>query len=472
MIHGNTPPNSFLAMPYAYSFSIDDSVGNMLEKGTGLVFAIGGNKNLPNPNPYAVGRVRPCEPRKRRSTGETFVQYGVCQGYKLGALCPLMEPLPSDNFVVAADSYPVLVTLSDNHNKKYSFIITKAPPFPAATSHAQIQCESGDKWCADTVQTHSVPADPPIKTFPDNYIETGPPNAASWTTRSGGPRTLGSSLMAPARRPASRTALGAAALRAFHQLRDGEPKVLDDPITPHLLGADLARALAAIDPNDAAAGALRLQVVLRSRFAEDRLAQAVRRGVRQLVILGAGLDTFAYRQPDWAKALRIFEVDQPASQGDKRARLKAAGIEPPANVSFVAIDFERSSLREGLRASDLDFSAPTFFSCLGVLVYLSKAAVDAVFELVASFPPGSEIAFTYAGSDAGRSASAERAAALGEPWRTPLDAADLEADLRAAGFCEVTLLSPEQAEADYMAAPRRDGLVRPRASRIGAAVVG
>ncbi len=273
-------------------------------------------------------------------------------------------------------------------------------------------------------------------------------------------------------RPASRTALGAAALRAFHQLRDAEPKILDDPITPRLLGADLPRAMAAIDPGDAAAGGLRLQVVLRSRFAEDRLAAAVRRGLRQLVILGAGLDTFAYRQPEWARPLRIFEVDQPASQADKRARLEAAGVTPPANLSFVAIDFERTSLREGLLASDLDFSAPAFFSCLGVLVYLSREAVDAVFELAASFPPGSEIAFTYAGSGANRSASAERAAALGEPWRTPLDAANLEAELRAAGFSEVTFLSPDQAEAAYMSASRRDGLTRPRASRIAAAVVG
>lgn len=178
LIHGNMPPNNFLAMPYAYSFSIDDSVGNMLEKGTGLVIAVGGNKNLPNPNPYDPAKFVHVNLQKR-ATGETFTQYGICQGYKLGVLCPLMEPLPTDNFVVAADLYPVLVTLSDNHNKKYSFIITKAPPFPSQTSHAQIQCESGDKWCSDTVLTHSVPADPPIKVIPDNYIETGPPNAAS-----------------------------------------------------------------------------------------------------------------------------------------------------------------------------------------------------------------------------------------------------------------------------------------------------
>jgi methyltransferase (TIGR00027 family) len=193
-------------------------------------------------------------------------------------------------------------------------------------------------------------------------------------------------------RDASRTALGVAAIRAIHQLLDGEPKILHDPIAARLLDPDVLGAIStgAARTEDPAVRALRSRVVLRSRYAEDRLALAAGRGVRQLVVLGAGLDTFAYRQPCWARQLSIFEVDHPASQADKRARLRRAGVPTPPNLQFAPIDFETISLGGGLRASTLDFRTPTFFSCLGVLVYLTREAVDAVFDLVAGFPSGSE----------------------------------------------------------------------------------
>jgi methyltransferase (TIGR00027 family) len=97
---------------------------------------------------------------------------------------------------------------------------------------------------------------------------------------------------------------------------------------------------------------------------EERMREAVQRGVRQSVILGAGFDTFAYRQPDWARGLRIYEVDHRGTQREKRQRLERAGIPIPGNLEFVAVDFESVSLCEGLRGSSLDFSQPTFFSCL------------------------------------------------------------------------------------------------------------
>ncbi len=117
-------------------------------------------------------------------------------------------------------------------------------------------------------------------------------------------------------RTPSRTAAGVAWLRAAHQLVDDEPRILDDPIAPRLLGPIGCRA---IDERRAelftpGALALRAQVLLRSRYAEDQLAQAVPGGTSQYVILGAGLDTFAYRQPGWADEIRIFEVDQPTSR--------------------------------------------------------------------------------------------------------------------------------------------------------------
>src|SRR5262245_19591796 len=143
-------------------------------------------------------------------------------------------------------------------------------------------------------------------------------------------------------RSASTTALGVAALRAFHHLIDHEPKILDDPIVPHLIDRgtiDQIRSQSERFRHPMSAS-LRSHVVLRRRYTEDRLAEAVQRdGIAQYVILGAGLDTFAYRQPPWASQLRIFEVDHPASQAVKRQRLEQAGIPLPANLEFAAIDF-------------------------------------------------------------------------------------------------------------------------------------
>jgi methyltransferase (TIGR00027 family) len=268
------------------------------------------------------------------------------------------------------------------------------------------------------------------------------------------------------RRKASRTALGVAALRAIHQTLDGEPKVLDDPVvarlvrTGRLTGRYLRRAQV-----------LRSHVVLRSRFAEDRLEQAVERGVKQFVILGAGYDSFAYRQPAWARGLRIFEVDQPVTQLDKRRRLQAAGVALPDNLEFVGIDFEQTSLREGLSKSGLDFGQPAFFSCLGVLMYLRAEAVRAVFDLVAEFPAGSEIAFTFSTPAAAKSPLAWRVRLLGEPFRSHFEPRELAAELRGRGYSEVFFLRPEEAQRRYYQ-DRRDGLNAPRRSGIAAATVG
>ena len=272
-------------------------------------------------------------------------------------------------------------------------------------------------------------------------------------------------------RGASRTALGAAALRVIHERLDGTPKVLDDPISARLLGARTLEAILAggEQARIAESAGLRLHVVLRSRWAEERLKRAVDRGVRQFVTLGAGLDTFAYRQPHWARDLRIFEVDHPASQADKRERLAVAGIETPANLTFAAIDFEHVSLGEGLLASGVDVSAPTFFSCLGVLIYLAPEAVDAVFALAACFPAGSEIAFTFGGFRS--PAAAARAAELGEPWRTPLDPDVLAPRLRALGFGPIAFPSAEEMCA-YLQPPRTDGLTAPARPSVGAVIVG
>jgi methyltransferase (TIGR00027 family) len=278
--------------------------------------------------------------------------------------------------------------------------------------------------------------------------------------------------MTSTERALSRTALGVAAMRAVHQIADGQPKILDDRLSERLLEVDgrdaIDRSVARASEPDGLA--LRTRVLLRSRFAEDRLAGALRRGVRQCVILGAGLDTFAYRQPDWAKPLTVFEIDQPASQRDKRRRLAAAGIAVPDNVRYAAIDFETTSLADGLRTAGVDFGVPTFFSCLGVLVYLTREAVDAVFQLVASFPRGSEIAFTFSSAESLSSATATRAAQAGEPWRTTFAPAELTSMLGAMGFGNVHFL--EATEASQTMGIRSDALRPPRSSSIAAAIVG
>jgi methyltransferase (TIGR00027 family) len=263
--------------------------------------------------------------------------------------------------------------------------------------------------------------------------------------------------------PASFTAIWAAKQRALHQIYAAEPKILDDPIAVRLVGSDLDRTAPVAAANNTA-------VVLRSRFAEDRLALAVQRGVSQLVVLGAGLDTFAYRQPRWAGQLRVYEVDHHASQEDKRRRLAEADVPAPVNLEFVPIDFERMTLREGLRASSLDFGQPTFFSCLGVMGYLTAEAVMAIFHVVAQFPTGSEIAFTFF---AGKPPSevSTMTALVGEALQSHFDPDELTRDLQKMGFGEVTRLSSEEANRRYFQG-RTDGLRVPEWPVIAAAIVG
>ena len=277
----------------------------------------------------------------------------------------------------------------------------------------------------------------------------------------------------PPLREASRTAIGVAALRWQHQVIDGEPKILVDPVSGRLLGEAVLREVAARlgDPHAPEMRGLRAHVVLRSRYSEDRLAAAVRGGVSQLIILGAGLDTFAYRQLAWARGLRVCEVDHPASQDGKRRLLAAAGIAIPRNVEFIAIDFERTSLADGLKAAGVDFSMKTFFSCLGVTMYLTEESVDALFATVATFAPGSEIVFTYRPSRDDATALGRRVSELGEPWTFHIDTIALESKLKRLGFQRFEELDPVDAEALYFRG-RSDRLQAPTRRGIAAAVVG
>ncbi|HKW01349.1 MAG TPA: class I SAM-dependent methyltransferase [Vicinamibacterales bacterium] len=269
---------------------------------------------------------------------------------------------------------------------------------------------------------------------------------------------------------ASRTAVGVAALRAAHLVVDRPPFVLDDHIAIQLIDPDTRAKLGAPGAAEALAkvAALRAHVVVRSRFAEDCLADAVARGVTQYVLLGAGLDTFAWRQPAWASALRIYEVDQPASQGDKQERLARAGLPSPANLIFVPVDFATDVLGDRLREAGVDPGRPVFFSWLGVTPYLDEPAIDDVLRVIASGASGTEVVLTFAPLRDTPTRVAEMAAAMGEAFRSYFTPESLEAKLRGFGFADVSFLTPAEATARYFAS-RGDDLALPRSTSIARA---
>jgi methyltransferase (TIGR00027 family) len=279
-------------------------------------------------------------------------------------------------------------------------------------------------------------------------------------------------------RTTSATALGAAGLRAAHLLLDDPPPVFRDPLALRLLEAGADRTI--LEQSDRfrtpASRAIRSDVLVRSRYAEDRLAEGVRQGIRQYVILGAGLDTFAYRQPPWARDLQIIEVDHAGSGRDKRERLDRAGITVPPNVHYASTDLEVDALGSVLQEAGLNTSRPVFVACLGVLIYLSAAAAETIFATAGNLPPSSEFVFTFSRPDASTAgppaagSAAARVAAAGEPWRTRFEPDVVVARLRAAGFRSVSLLVAGDITERYLH-DRIDGLRAPARGVIADAVV-
>ncbi|MCW7536880.1 class I SAM-dependent methyltransferase [Aquabacterium sp. A7-Y] len=253
----------------------------------------------------------------------------------------------------------------------------------------------------------------------------------------------------------SRTAWRVATLRAQHQLLDDEPKVFVDPVSLRILGEQEAARLrrAPGRPRGKMARRIRADVVARSRIAEEALDEAVRRGVRQYVVLGAGLDTFAYRNPYPASQLRVFEVDHPATQAWKRQLLDQAGIEIPASLTFTPVDFESQTLAERLRAAGWRAEEPVFFSWLGVTVYLTPATVRGTLQWIAqSTARGSGIVFDHLVPPASmrpgeRWASrlvAWRCAWMGEPWHSYFDAGPLMQELHDMGYAQIESLGARE----------------------------
>jgi methyltransferase (TIGR00027 family) len=264
----------------------------------------------------------------------------------------------------------------------------------------------------------------------------------------------------------SRTALAAAMHRAAHQVVE-RGMIFQDPLALRILGVDEETVVR--EAGGEARRRMRMFIAMRTRFAEDALRVAVEDGTTQLVVLGAGLDTFAYRSP-YGVRLKVFEVDHPATQAWKKQRLKEAGIEVPEWLRFAPVDFERETLTEGLRAAGINDEAATFFTWLGVVPYLSETAIFETLGFIARLKGGAQVVFDYSDppevmddeTRAFHDQRARRVADIGERWMTYFEAEPLRERLLDVGFLEVEDLRPGQMLDRYFPGrgkqlPRRGG---------------
>jgi methyltransferase (TIGR00027 family) len=277
----------------------------------------------------------------------------------------------------------------------------------------------------------------------------------------------------------SRTILRPAIGRAAHQLFDA-PLVFRDPIAVGFVpeASEQAILAAAADHRALHSALFRAMVAVRNRFAEDRLAAAVERGIGQYVMLGAGLETFPWRQPDFARGMRLFLADHPATLAWSRDRFRERGLSQPENLAFAAADLEQKGLAADLAQAGFDPRIKAFVSALGVVHYLTADAVTALFRFVATLPRGSEIVFTFPVTEEELEGeerdevrvSIARTAEMGEPWLTRARPSDMIAWLHRCGVPDVFHLTPDLAHQRYFAG-RRDDLRAPRREQLIAAVV-
>jgi len=249
--------------------------------------------------------------------------------------------------------------------------------------------------------------------------------------------------------------MAAATHRAAHQILE-HGQIFSDPLAVAILGVDEDQIVRSVRQTPSTRR-MRLFISIRTRFAEDALALAYGRGVRQLVVLGAGLDTYAYRSalPD---GMRVFEVDHPATQAFKHERLAAAGIRLPTAVTFVPVDFEHEDCDSNLAAAGFDRKLRTFVTWLGVVPYLTEQAIWSTLGFIAGLPGGSEVVFDYSNPPdslsperrAEHDERAARVAELGEAWLSYFDTAKLHERLHAIGFVQVDDLGPGEIAQRYL----------------------
>jgi methyltransferase (TIGR00027 family) len=274
---------------------------------------------------------------------------------------------------------------------------------------------------------------------------------------------------------ASKTALRVALRRAAHQVHDAKPLVFDDPLAVRILGPAYAEELrrtpeASRQPCPTHHPTAHRR---RVRLAEDALATGVRElGVKQYLVLGAGLDTFSCRNGN--SEVQVFEVDHPATQAWKMEMLKAAGIVPPVSAHFVAVDFERDSLRARLKAAGFQMSAATVTAWLGVVPYLTEDAFRATMRVLAGFAEGSKVVFDYAQprevlpeqEQLMQDSLRARVALAGEPFQLFFTPEQLQQELEWLGMRVVEDLDGETITRRYFAG-RTDGLaLRGKAGRM------
>lgn len=265
----------------------------------------------------------------------------------------------------------------------------------------------------------------------------------------------------------SRTAMMVALQRAAHQMLD-VPRVFSDDFAVRILGGDSSRLIENfVDESDSkrdlSSISSRAFLVARSRYAEDQIYSAFQRGVRQCIILGAGLDTFGYRCKELG--VRIFEVDHPATQAWKQGLLADAEIQIPNSVSFTAVDFGKMSLKTELVKSGWNDKEPSVLSWLGVTAYLSESTVLEMLAFLSTFVTGSGIVFDYVIPPHLMTSSQQewfewlnpKISASGEPLQTFFAPSNLNNILTNMGFSSVEDLSPEDLNMRYFS-DRQDSL--------------
>jgi len=257
-------------------------------------------------------------------------------------------------------------------------------------------------------------------------------------------------------------------MRAAHQLVDADPKILVDPVAVTLIrkADDNALNVALATHEEPRMRHLRANFVLRNRVAEDRLEEAARRGVSQYLILGAGLDTFGYRQPVWSRGLKVIEVDHPVSQKLKIETLESVRITPPENVSFLSVDFTFDTIHKWLSEAPIDPAEAIFVSWLGVTQYLAHESISSTLRAIASRRGSSEIVLTYIANNwlslppdeaTAMRMTEMRAPEWGEPWISKFSERSIEDLLATSGFTHVVHVTITSAKERYFNG-RSDGL--------------
>lgn len=275
----------------------------------------------------------------------------------------------------------------------------------------------------------------------------------------------------------SMTAFLAAVCRARHQVVD-HPLILEDPLALRILGRGVEKRMRTnakkLDPKRMRGA--RAVLVVRSRITEDVLRDEVSWGVRQYVILGAGLDTFAYRNPYAADRLKVYEIDHPATQAWKRKLLADAGIACPPSMSFVPVDFESDKLEEKLKMAGV-VSGPAVYSWLGVTMYLRPETVmKTLADIARMHGPGTTVVFDYVPDDSAlgfmqkalRRLQQMRFGRMGEPWVGFFNPERLSADLKKLGYSEICDIGPAEIGDSYLS-DREDSL---RLNKIGLQLFG